>query len=193
MEDKFQRKYRIPSNRASWHNYNDGAYFITICTARHIHYFGEISDGEMHLSEIGNIMENNLKNISIHYPYAEIPLFVIMPNHIHAIIFIDSNKVPDKSWHATEETRHAASLQRGEASKGMLMRKTADAQSCLSVAIGGMKSAITKFAHSKNLTFGWQSCFYDHIIRSQAEMNNIAEYIKTNVAKWDLDKLNTHL
>ena len=43
MMDKFQNKYRIPSARAQWWDYaNAGAYFITICTAHRVHYFGEI-------------------------------------------------------------------------------------------------------------------------------------------------------
>ena len=43
MSDKFQNKYRIPSARAQWWDYgNDGAYFITICTAHRECYFGTI-------------------------------------------------------------------------------------------------------------------------------------------------------
>ncbi len=41
--DKFQNKYRIPSARANWHDYNGGIYFITICTKNREHYFGEIA------------------------------------------------------------------------------------------------------------------------------------------------------
>ena len=40
-DEKFKGKYRIKSARASWHDYNGGAYFITICTKNRVHYFGE--------------------------------------------------------------------------------------------------------------------------------------------------------
>jgi putative transposase len=44
---KFQNKYRIPSARAEWHDYNGGVYFITICTAGREHYFGRIENDRM--------------------------------------------------------------------------------------------------------------------------------------------------
>ena len=90
--EKFQNKYRIPSARATWHDYNGGAYFITICTQNREHFFGEIRDGQMRLSEIGKFASGNLNDIADHHSYAEIPLFVVMPNHIHAIVFIDPDR-----------------------------------------------------------------------------------------------------
>src|SRR5690606_41662918 len=55
---KFQDRYRNESIRAQWWNYaNAGAYFITICTAGREKLFGEIIDKEMHLSPIGDIVE----------------------------------------------------------------------------------------------------------------------------------------
>ncbi len=113
--DKFQNRFRIPSARANWHDYNGGIYFVTICTKNREHYFGEIThccgdvaahcrDGarrcrdvarnvstepQMQLSPIGQYAYEQFINVKTHYPYAEIPLFVIMPDHIHAIVIID--------------------------------------------------------------------------------------------------------
>ena len=53
------------------------------------HFFGKISDGEMKYSEIGLFAVEQIANITSHYPYAEIPLYVVMPNHVHLIVFID--------------------------------------------------------------------------------------------------------
>ena len=86
---KFRNKYRIESARAQWHDYNGGAYFITICTAERNHYFGLIDDGVMLYNQLGKFVNDNLQNVSEHYPYAEIPVFQVMPNHVHAIVFID--------------------------------------------------------------------------------------------------------
>lgn len=52
-DNVFLNKYRIPSARAEWHDYNGGVYFITICTQNRVCYFGEIKNGEMRLSDIG--------------------------------------------------------------------------------------------------------------------------------------------
>ena len=96
MEELFQKRFRIPSARASWHNYREGMYFITICTHQQKTHFGRIiprpglAENQLVLTEVGRYVEENLQQITSHYPYAEIPVFVIMPNHLHFIIIIDS-------------------------------------------------------------------------------------------------------
>jgi REP element-mobilizing transposase RayT len=175
--EKFQNRYRIPSARASWHAYDGGAYYITVCTGHREHYFGEINHGEMHLTAIGQYVTNNLQNISTHYPYAEIPLFVVMPNHWHAIVFIDGNKIP--------YTRRV--VENDLTGKNAKMQEIANQSGWLSVCIGGIKSAVTKYARQNNINFEWQSRFYDHIIRDTDEMNRITDYIENNVARWESD------
>ena len=104
--DKYQNKYRIQTARAVWHDYDGGAYFVTICTAGRAYYFGEIRNGEMILSGIGKIAEAVFTNVSEYYPYAEIPLFVIMPNHVHAIVFIDDYCCDHAAKHCERECGH---------------------------------------------------------------------------------------
>ena len=177
-DDRFQNKYRIESARASWHDYDGGSYFITICTKDREHFFGEIVDGEMVLSDIGKYADEQFKNVSAHYPYAKIPLWTIMPNHLHAIVIIDGNKT--KYDRRVVETWRAASL-----------RDIANLQGWLSVVIGGLKSSITHFANENALYFAWQPRFHDHIIRDTPEMNRIADYIDNNVANWKDDEFYT--
>ena len=177
-DDRFQNKYRIESARASWHDYDGGSYFITICTKNREHFFGEIVNGEMVLSDIGKYAEEQFKNVSSHYPYAEIPLWTIMPNHLHAIVIIDGNKT--KYDRRVVETWRAASL-----------RDIANLQGWLSVVIGGLKSSITRFTNENALDFAWQPRFHDHIVRDTHEMNHIADYIENNVANWKDDEFYT--
>ena len=70
------------SVRLKDHNYNDGVYFVTICTADRLCLFGDITNGVMHLNTLGEFAAQNLRSISEHNPYAACPLFVVMPNHI---------------------------------------------------------------------------------------------------------------
>ncbi|MHC0439586.1 hypothetical protein [Flavobacterium sp. 3-210] len=59
-KEKFQNKYRISSIRAQWWDYGwNAAYFITICTQDREHYFGEIQNNKMILSEVGIIAVSN--------------------------------------------------------------------------------------------------------------------------------------
>src|SRR5450759_2331995 len=88
--DKFQSKYRIPSSRMQNWDYSWNApYFITICTADRVCYFGKIINGEMHLSDIGEMANKFFIEIPEHFPNVHLNAFVVMPNHIHGIIIID--------------------------------------------------------------------------------------------------------
>ncbi|MBL6452694.1 MAG: transposase [Porphyromonas sp.] len=149
------------SPRASFHDYKDGIYFITICTKDKQHYFGKVQDGVMHLSPIGEFCQQQWEKVPEHYPYATVPLFVVMPNHIHAIVSINQETEPE--------------VQKTD-------RKT------LAIVVGGVKGAVSSFAQKHKIEFGWQSRYYDRIIRNRKEGNNIAHYIENNVARWDSDE-----
>ena len=194
MSDKFQNKYRILSTRAAWHDYNGGAYFITICTRKHKHLFGEIVSGTasteatMHFTEIGKHADKLLREITQHNPYCEIPLHVVMPNHLHAIVFIDGDAYcRDAVFNVSMET---VTGETGSSVRNEKMVEIAKRQSLLTVSMRGFKSAITRFANENSVSFAWHVSFHDHIIRNQSEMNYIANYIENNVAKWDMDCYN---
>ena len=195
-EDLYQNRYRIPSARAAWHNYNGGLYFVTICTHDHGHFFGEIVNGEMQLSEIGEYADMQLKTVASHYEYAEIPLWVVMPNHIHAMIAIDGYKTPHKKRDVgkiTVETFHETSLQQNETplqQKGTTtpIERATVMQSWLSVVVRQFKQSVTRFAKSNHIYFAWQARFHDHIVQNVDEMNMISNYIKNNPARWGADR-----
>jgi putative transposase len=109
--DKFQNKYRIPTARAQWHDYNGGEYFITICTEHRQHYFGEIRDGIMYFNDAGHKMNELIQEIEQHHPYAHVDNWQVMPNHVHLIVEIDENKrmMPDNPVETNVETGHAPS------------------------------------------------------------------------------------
>ena len=103
MTEKFQNKYRISSARLqNWDYGSDAAYFVTICTQNREHYFGEIFNGVMQLSEIGEMANKFWLEIPNHFPFVELDEFVVMPNHVHGIIIINKP--------VSVETRHALSL-----------------------------------------------------------------------------------
>lgn len=54
MSEKYQNKYRISSARLQKWDYGaNGAYFITICTANRVQYFGKIENCHMQLHQLG--------------------------------------------------------------------------------------------------------------------------------------------
>ncbi len=190
------------SPRAQWHNYSGAEYFITICTKNREHFFGTVCNGMTQLTKIGKYLDEQIKNAQTRYPYAEIPLYVIMPNHIHLLVRIDGDKtpydrrrdvacrVPETEKHNTAQPSDAA---RSDAARDVptrgnaYMQNIANHQGWLSVCIGGIKSSVTKYANEQKIYFGWQTRFHDHIVRNQDEMNKIAEYIVNNPLKWEND------
>ncbi len=91
--DKFQNKYRIPSHRKPGWDYScNGMYFITFVTQHRSFCLGEIRSGVMLLSDFGKIVQQEwLKSFEIR---CELFLdeYVIMPNHVHAIIILDNDE-----------------------------------------------------------------------------------------------------
>ena len=82
--------YNLPqrkSPRATWHDYNGANYFVTFCTKKRELYFGDVVDGRMKLSEIGEWAVKQIEQTAIiRQNDVEIPLFVVMPNHVHLIV-----------------------------------------------------------------------------------------------------------
>ena len=176
------------SCRASWHEYNGGNYFVTICTKGRNHYFGEIIDDAIQLTDIGKYLKLQIENIKTHYTYADVLLSTIMPNHIHLIIHIDGDKTPyDRR---SVGTRRATSLQGNDCVINDYMRDVANQQGWLAVCIGGIKSSVTRYANENHITFGWQPRFHDHIIRNPIEMDFIVNYIENNPLIWYRDRNN---
>lgn len=205
MADKFQNKYRIPS--ASWQAWDyssDGLYFITICTANRACIFGDIVNGEFLISETGKIIEEEwLKSFKIRKELS-CDSYVIMPNHIHAILRITvethrgaSGIINDVSDNSGNETHHAAIDDSDNSNikthcraslRGVAYREPKS----ISSFVAGFKSVTTtqinKLRNTKSSI--WQTRFHDHVIRDYEEHRKIAGYIETNIQKWHADRFN---
>ncbi|MCZ4221950.1 transposase [Pedobacter rhodius] len=185
MNEKYENKYRISSARCqNWDYASEGAYFITICTKDRQHYFGEVANGRMLLSNIGivaNLMWYEIKN---HNKNVELGEFIVMPNHVHGILILNNlDKV---------ETGHTLSLPSTEKTIGQ-QRFQNQGKNTISSIVGSYKSAVTKHCNRLDFEFAWQSRFHDHIIRNSASFSNISNYIITNAANWNTDKFHEHI
>ena len=180
---RFQNKYRIASARAQWWDYGwNGAYYITICTHNREHYFGEIVDKKMNLSKTDVIADILWNIICQHHKFVELGDFVVMPNHIHGILILNK---PDGGYKNGNnnggndgigdglETGHALSLrhqQQPPTQPQTIGHKRFQniGKNTVSSIIGSYKSAVTKHANRLGFPNGWQTRFYDHIIRNDA-------------------------
>ncbi len=189
--EKFKNKYRIKSARANWWNYGwAGAYFITICTHNREHYFGEINNGKMLLSNVGVLADVFWHEIAHRDKNVELGAFVVMPNHIHGILILtenamdnDNNVIDDKNV----ETLHATFPQQPPQIKNEIMSATSPKSGTISTIIRSYKSAVTKHANRLGFENGWQSLFHDRIIRDDDEYQKINNYIENNPLNWEND------
>ena len=125
----------------------------------------------MQLTEIGKYAEECVRKIETHYDDVEIPLYVIMPNHIHMIICIDGNsgngngKRTRKNGNGCEhvETEHARLYHNGRHHNGrhhngrhhqkhkQKMRTISRSKGRLSSVVGSIKSAVTRYANENDI------------------------------------------
>ncbi len=87
-------KHNRQSIRMKGYNYaQSGLYFITICTHNRDHLFGKIINKDMVLNEAGMVATKCWRDIPVHFPIAVLHEYVIMPDHIHGIIELQSPTV----------------------------------------------------------------------------------------------------
>lgn len=198
---KFKNKYRIQSSRAQWWDYGcDAAYFITICTQNRENLFGEICQGKMNLSPLGAIANVLWYEIPNHSKIAKLGEFIVMPNHVHGVLIIDTvdntiDTVVDTlpvvdTLHAETlhvETLHATSLR--QPSPQSYHQSISPKSNTVSSITRSYKSAVTRHANRLGLDNGWQSRYHDHIIRNEEELQRISNYIINNPNCWDEDSL----
>lgn len=151
-----------------------GAYFVTICTWEREYLFGEVIDGLMSLNAYGQIVEDEWLKTAVIRRQVELDGFVIMPNHIHAIVvFTPPTGEPVQSLASHPK------LKRDPASLGAL--------------IAGFKAAVTRQINKlrrKSQTAVWHRNYYEHVIRSDHALQAVREYIIDNPARWHLDRYN---
>lgn len=74
----------------------DGGYFVTVCTHNWQHLFGHIIDGKMTLSPAGNVITtvwHAIVDESSFVGVVKLDAFVVMPNHIHGILWLQDSTV----------------------------------------------------------------------------------------------------
>lgn len=88
METKFPNRRSL---RVAGYDYsNGGAYFVTICSLDRKCIFGEIVDSCVKLTLPGQMAVESWQWLSERYPFVSLDEWILMPNHLHAIIWLDN-------------------------------------------------------------------------------------------------------
>ncbi len=139
---------------------SNGVYFVTVCTKKRIHYLSRIVGRDdpippkTELTEIGKIADKYINSIEHAYKNIYIKNYVIMPDHIHLLIFIDEL---DENGGGIESSRPT-----------------------LDRIIKALKRMITNEIGFSI----WQESFYEEIIRNEKAFQNMWNYIEGNPSQW---------
>ena len=83
------------SIRLKDYDYTQGAYFLTLCTVRHVCLFASVNDGKLRLNRLGRIVAQEWRRTGELRPEVFLDAWALMPNHLHAIVFLpDKEPVP---------------------------------------------------------------------------------------------------
>ena len=143
-----------------------GYYFVTICTKDKQKLLSSIVKGSsidaatVELTSIGKEIVKTIDFIENQGAHILFDKYVIMPNHLHAIIVL-------------------LGLPGGDG--------TPPLQKIIGQLKSFTNRRYNEINRTKGLIL-WQRSFYDHIIRDDKEYQEIWNYIDANPAKWEKDK-----
>jgi putative transposase len=149
-----------------------GAYAITLCVHERRMAFGVVVDGAVRLNPYGRLALGCWMAIPDHFSQVILDEVVVMPNHLHGILFIEGEAPP-----TSEEAIHLRQF--GKPQGGSL-----------GTVIGAYKSAVTKRIGEQRgaRTRVWQERFFDHVIRNDDDLVYQRRYIQNNPSRWTDDE-----
>ena len=163
MEQLKKRK----TTRLQGADYNsDGLYFITICTENRqcilsrIVGTGVLDGPQVELTKYGEIADKYINQLNDFYDDINVDNYVIMPNHIHIILFVKGNG-PSRTPVPT-------------------MQNT---------VVARFLSTFKRFCNKEYGENIWQYRSNDHIIRNKQDYEEHIKYICENPMNWHLDEL----
>ena len=186
--------------RLRGYNYaGEGAYFVTLVTQGRLCMFGEVTGEAMQLNDAGLMVFQRWKNMPLRFSHIEIDSFVVMPNHLHGVIVINSPM--EAAPYEGNSSHVGAPLVGASACTDSLAtgsRATTRVAPTLGEVIGAFKSLTTveyargvkSFAWPEFPGRLWQRNYYEHVIRKEDSMLRVRQYIEENPARWSVDHEN---
>ena len=161
-----------------------GTYFLTICTDKRRKILSQIvgvdvpDDPRVELTAYGKIAEKYINQLNDFYDNISVEQYVIMPNHIHMILFVCDGGSSRTSTPTDEDIYVGTGSSRTST-------PTVRQHSVVPTFVSTFKRFCNKEI-GKNI---WQRYYYDHVIRDKNDYEEISKYIYENPHKWEFDEL----
>ncbi|MBI2436890.1 MAG: hypothetical protein HYV41_04080 [Candidatus Magasanikbacteria bacterium] len=174
---------------------SNNLYFITACVDDRRHFFGGIYRKTMCINCVGSIIWQQWEWLIQRYSYLIPHAFIVMPNHIHAVLEIDSGLVLSNDGVAHTRRRDRSRPVPTDVANTPNNITNTNIQSTkikpLSELIGAFKTTASKQIHQIGFPqFAWQRSFHDRIIRNERAYQNIINYTIHNPQQWHRDRNN---
>ena len=169
-------QHRRKTLRLPGYDYSQqGAYFVTVVAHRRYLLFEDTS--------LKDCASKTWEELPMRFPHMSLDIFVVMPNHLHGIVIINSEMAEENGPVGTIHELPLRPPSTRAERRHMLLPKV----------IGYFKMNSAKRINRLRNNPGshvWQRNYYEHVIRSEAELADIREYIQNNPLQWELDKEN---
>jgi REP element-mobilizing transposase RayT len=176
------------SIRLQGYNYSQaGAYFVTLVAHERSDFFGEVVEDVMRLNHAGKIAGAEWQRLATRFPNLRLDAYIIMPNHLHGILIITEQPLEARpiTPGASGDIAFPATRNFDIAKGSSKLAPQGPAPASIGAMIGQFKSRVTK--RLKLPIPIWQRNYYEHIIRDQAELDRIRQYILDNPRRWKTD------
>ncbi|MCW5876362.1 MAG: transposase [Anaerolineales bacterium] len=146
--------------------------------------FGKVHEDKVMLSALGELAQREWRLSAAMRQEIRLDEFVVMPDHFHAIVFIDDHD--SRSGEPLKKTvgAHGRAPLQGDQAKPQSRKPRS-----LGSLIAAYKAASTRVVrqHLENPDLKvWQRNYYDRVVRNQNELERIREYIAYNPLKlWE--------
>lgn len=201
------KKHHRRSIRLKGYDYrNAGAYFVTICTKNRVCILDD--------PVINGIINDVWLALPLWFPTIILDEFVIMPNHIHFIMWLtdvgesiaDARNLdtPNAEKGAWIDENRIGTIQNGTGASPVPTNwvipepEKININPALGDVVGAFKSLVFKvyldwikiYDPSRQAKF-WQRNYYEHIVRNEHGLNAIRQYIIDNPENWGMDRDNS--
>jgi REP element-mobilizing transposase RayT len=161
------------------HDYSQpGVYFLTICAHNRRSLFGVVQGPTIKLNAIGKIVDECWREIPDHFPNVGLRIHVVMPNHVHGLLAIQNRLTGETASQPVD---------------GQPRRLGAHAAGSIPAIVRSFKAIVARRVREARFRLAppiWQRGFYEHVIRTEKEFQEVWKYIRFNPVKWNFDREN---